>query len=125
MVSIWTPSCLRDPAVNKIHVKEFVPFDMEPPSISYKTCFLVTNLGAALTRVSSDKVAPTRLKHQEYERVRGGKKAQEALDLKPKFIKYMFANRSETQVMIWSDHSMSMQFLLHINKAYSTAIKWD
>lgn len=45
----------------------------------------------------------------------------EALDLKPKSIKSIIAIRSEIQVAVWSGHGTSEQFLLHINKVYSTS----
>ena len=82
--------------------------------------------------MSSEKTAPTGLKHQECERGRGGEKApiryvperdpvQEALDLKPESLKCTLANGSETRVTVWSGHGTNKQFVLHVNKAYSTA----
>eukprot|EP00804_Cyclotella_cryptica_P024036 CCRYP_007272-RA/>CCRYP_007272-RA protein AED:0.13 eAED:0.13 QI:0/-1/0/1/-1/1/1/0/100 len=99
-------SALRDPTTNKIRVKR-VSFEAEPPKSSYKTLFLGTSLGAALSRMSSEKIAPIGLKNQECKPGRGGKKApihyvpdrdpvQEALDLKPKSLKCTFVNGSET-----------------------------
>ncbi len=101
-VSSSTMSALRDPAANKIRVKS-ISFDCEPPRSSYKTLFLGTSLGAALSRMSTEKVAPVRLKNQECERGRGGEKApiryvpdrdpvQEALDLKPETLKCTLTN---------------------------------
>eukprot|EP00804_Cyclotella_cryptica_P007670 CCRYP_015256-RA/>CCRYP_015256-RA protein AED:0.43 eAED:1.00 QI:0/-1/0/1/-1/1/1/0/240 len=100
----------------------------------YETLFLGTSLGAALSRMSTEKIAPIGLKNQECERGRGGKKApipyvpdrdpvQEALDLKPETLKCTLANWSETQVTVWSSHGTNKQFVLHVNKAYSTAKK--
>ncbi len=82
--------------------------------------------------MSSNKVAPSRLKHQECEHGRGGGKApiqyvperelvQEAFELKPESLKCTLANGSETQVTVWSGHGMNEQFLLHINKVASVA----
>ena len=124
---------LRDPAANKIRAKR-VSFESEPPRSSYKTLFLGTSLGAALSRMSADKIAPVGLKNQECERGRGGEKApiryvpdrdpvQEALDLKPETLKCTLANGSETRVTVWSGHGTNEQFVLHGNKAYSTAKK--
>ena len=124
---------LRDPAANKIRAK-CVSFESEPPRSSYKTLFLGTSLGAALSRMSTEKIAPSGLKNQECERGRGGKKApiryvpdrdpvQEALDLKPETLKCTLANGSETRVTVWSGHGTNEQFVLHVNKAYSTAKK--
>ncbi len=48
---------------------------------------------------------------------------QEALDLKPKSLKCTLANGSETRVTVWSGHGTNEQFVLHVNKAYSTAHK--
>ena len=84
--------------------------------------------------MSTEKVAPVGLKNQECERGRGGKKAliryvpdrdsvQEALDLKPKTLKCTLANGSEIRVMVWSGHGTNEQFVLHVNKAYSTTKK--
>eukprot|EP00804_Cyclotella_cryptica_P025382 CCRYP_016509-RA/>CCRYP_016509-RA protein AED:0.41 eAED:0.45 QI:0/-1/0/1/-1/1/1/0/97 len=84
--------------------------------------------------MSAEKIAPIGLKNQECERGRGGKKApiryvpdrdpvQEALDLKPETLKYTLANGSETRVTVWSGHRTNEQFVLHVNKAYSTAKK--
>eukprot|EP00804_Cyclotella_cryptica_P007125 CCRYP_014513-RA/>CCRYP_014513-RA protein AED:0.12 eAED:0.65 QI:0/0/0/1/1/1/2/0/396 len=84
--------------------------------------------------MSSEKIAPIGLKHQECERGRGGEKApilyvpdrdpvQEALDLKPESLKCTLANGSETRVTVWSGHGTNEQFILHVNKAYSTAKK--
>ena len=74
------------------------------------------------------------LKHQECERGRGGEKApiryvpehdpiQEALDLKPESLKCTLTNGSETRVTAQSGHGTNEQFVLHVNKAYSTACK--
>lgn len=82
--------------------------------------------------MSSEKIAPTGLKHQECERGRGGEKApiryvperdpvQEALELKPESLKCTLANGSETRVTVWSGHGTNEQFLLHVNKAASVA----
>lgn len=46
---------------------------------------------------------------------------QEAFDLKPKSITCMFANGSETQVIVWSRHGRSKQNLLHASKILSSA----
>eukprot|EP00804_Cyclotella_cryptica_P013426 CCRYP_005171-RA/>CCRYP_005171-RA protein AED:0.20 eAED:0.78 QI:0/0/0/1/1/1/3/0/330 len=84
--------------------------------------------------MSAEKIAPIGLKNQECERGRGGKKApiryvpdrdpvQEALDLKPETLKCTLANGSETRVTVWSGHGTNEQFVLHVNKAYSTAKK--
>ena len=84
--------------------------------------------------MSTEKVAPVGLKNQECERGRGGEKApiryvpdrdpvQEALDLKPETLKCTLANGSETRVTVWSGHGTNEQFVLHVNKAYSTAKK--
>ena len=99
---------------------KYISFEMEPPQSSYKTHFFGTSLGAALTRMSSEKVAPTRLKHQECKCGQGGKKApiryvpeedpvQEALDLNPESIKYIFVTGSETQIMVQSGHGTYQQ----------------
>jgi hypothetical protein len=132
-VSSSATSALRDPAANKIRVKS-ISFECEPPRSSYKTLFLGTSLGAALSRKSTEKIAPVGLKNQECERGRGGEKApiryvpdrdpvQEALDLKPETLKCTLANGSETRVTVWSGHGTNEQFVLHVNKAYSTAKK--
>eukprot|EP00804_Cyclotella_cryptica_P009398 CCRYP_017338-RA/>CCRYP_017338-RA protein AED:0.10 eAED:0.10 QI:125/-1/0/1/-1/1/1/0/92 len=82
--------------------------------------------------MSTEKIAPIGLKNQECERGRGGEKApiryvpdrdpvQEALDLKPETLKCTLANGSETRVTVWSGHGTNKQFVLHVNKAYSTA----
>jgi hypothetical protein len=84
--------------------------------------------------MSTEKIAPVGLKNQECERGRGGEKApiryvpdrdpvQEALDLKPETLKCTLANGSEIRVTIWSGHGTNEQFVLHVNKAYSTAKK--
>eukprot|EP00804_Cyclotella_cryptica_P010182 CCRYP_013808-RA/>CCRYP_013808-RA protein AED:0.11 eAED:0.65 QI:0/0/0/1/1/1/2/0/398 len=84
--------------------------------------------------MSAEKMAPIGLKNQECERGRGGKKApipyvpdrdpvQEALDLKPETLKCTLANGSETQITVWSGHGTKEQFVLHVNKAHSTAKK--
>eukprot|EP00804_Cyclotella_cryptica_P002466 CCRYP_019178-RA/>CCRYP_019178-RA protein AED:0.09 eAED:0.81 QI:0/0/0/1/1/1/2/0/443 len=84
--------------------------------------------------MSAEKMAPIGLKNQECERRRGGEKApiryvpdrdpvQEALDLKPETLKCTLANGSETRVTVWSGHGTNEQFVLHVNKAYSTAKK--
>eukprot|EP00804_Cyclotella_cryptica_P003365 CCRYP_012861-RA/>CCRYP_012861-RA protein AED:0.23 eAED:0.75 QI:0/0/0/1/1/1/2/0/279 len=84
--------------------------------------------------MSAEKIAPIGLKNQECERGRGGEKApiryvpdrdpvQEALDLKPETLKCTLANGSETRVTVWSGHGTNEQFVLHVNKAYSTAKK--
>jgi hypothetical protein len=84
--------------------------------------------------MSTEKIAPVGLKNQECKRRRGGKKApihyvldrdpvQEALDLKPETLKCTLANGSEIRVMVWSGHGTNKQFVLHVNKAYSTAKK--
>eukprot|EP00804_Cyclotella_cryptica_P028302 CCRYP_013174-RA/>CCRYP_013174-RA protein AED:0.56 eAED:0.62 QI:0/0/0/1/1/1/2/0/269 len=84
--------------------------------------------------MSTEKIAPIGLKNKECERRRGDEKApihyvpdrdpvQETLDLKPKTLKCTLANGSETQVMVWSGHGTNEQFILHVNKAYSTAKK--
>eukprot|EP00804_Cyclotella_cryptica_P013386 CCRYP_005149-RA/>CCRYP_005149-RA protein AED:0.19 eAED:0.19 QI:0/-1/0/1/-1/1/1/0/100 len=84
--------------------------------------------------MSSEKIVPIGLKHQECKRGRGGEKApiryvqdldpvQEALDLKPESLKCTLANRSETRVIVWSGHGTNKQFVLHVNKAYSTVKK--
>eukprot|EP00804_Cyclotella_cryptica_P019135 CCRYP_020878-RA/>CCRYP_020878-RA protein AED:0.08 eAED:0.80 QI:0/0/0/1/1/1/3/0/430 len=84
--------------------------------------------------MSAEKMAPIGLKNQECERGRGGEKAlihyvpdrdpvQEALDLKPETLKCTLANGSETRVTVWSGHGTNEQFVLHVNKAYSTAKK--
>eukprot|EP00804_Cyclotella_cryptica_P011088 CCRYP_013554-RA/>CCRYP_013554-RA protein AED:0.17 eAED:0.17 QI:0/-1/0/1/-1/1/1/0/88 len=82
--------------------------------------------------MSAEKMVPIGLKNQECGR-RGGEKAlsimcgsgpsQEALDLKPETLKCTLANGSETRVMVWSGHGTNEQFVLHVNKAYSTAKK--
>ena len=80
--------------------------------------------------MSSEKFAPTGLKHQECEQGRDGEKApiwyvtewdpvQEALELIPESLKCTHTNGSETQVMIWFGHGTNEHFLLHVNKAYS------
>lgn len=111
-----------------------ISFEMVPPQSSLGTLFLGTSLNATFTRMSLEKVAPTGLKHQECEHGRGGKKSpihymperdpQEALDLKPESIKCAFSNGSETQVTVWSGHSTSEIFLLHVNKAFSATTAW-
>ena len=84
--------------------------------------------------MSTKKIAPSGLKNQECERGRGGEKApiryvpdrdpvQEALDLKPETLKCTLVNGSETRVTVWSGHGTNEQFVLHVNKAYSTAKK--
>eukprot|EP00804_Cyclotella_cryptica_P021700 CCRYP_012865-RA/>CCRYP_012865-RA protein AED:0.10 eAED:0.80 QI:0/0/0/1/1/1/3/0/405 len=84
--------------------------------------------------MSTEKIAPIGLKNQECERGRGDEKApihyvldrdpvQEALDLKPETLKCTLANGSETRVMVWSGHGTNEQFVLHVNKAYSTTKK--
>ena len=88
---------LRDPVAATICEKR-VSFEVDPPRSSYKALFQGTSLGTALSRMSSEKVAPAGLKHQECEHGRGGEKApiryvpehdpiQEALDLKPESLK--------------------------------------
>ena len=122
---------LCDPATVKIHTK-LVSFEVNHCQSSYKDLFQGTSLGTALSRMSSEKVAPRGLKHQECEHGRGGGKApiqyvperelvQEAFELKPESLKCTLANGSETQVTVWSRHSVNKQFLLHVNKAYSVA----
>ena len=124
---------LRDPAAATFRAKR-VSFEVDPPRSSYKALFQGTSLGTALSRMSSEKVAPAGLKHQECERGRGGEKApiryvperdpiQEALDLKPESLKCTLANGSETRVTVWSGHGTNEQFVLHVNKAYSTSCK--
>ena len=124
---------LREPATAKIREKH-VSFHVDAPQSSYKALFQGTSLGTALSRMSSEKVAPVGLKHQECEHGRGGEKAliwyvpehdpiQEALDLKPESLKCTLANGSETRVTVWSGHGTNEQFVLHVNKAYSTACK--
>eukprot|EP00804_Cyclotella_cryptica_P008193 CCRYP_015127-RA/>CCRYP_015127-RA protein AED:0.45 eAED:0.45 QI:0/-1/0/1/-1/1/1/0/74 len=65
--------------------------------------------------MSTEKIAPIRLKNQECKPGRGGEKApiryvpdrnpvQKALDLKPETLKCTLANGSETRVMVWSGH---------------------
>ena len=82
--------------------------------------------------MSSEKLAPMGLKHQECQHRRGGEKApiwympewdpvQEALELKPESLKCTLANGLETQVTVWSRHGMNKQFLLHVNKVASFA----
>ena len=96
--------------------------------------FLGTSLAAALTRMSLEKVVPARLKHQECKCWRGCEKApiryvpeqdpvQEALDMKPKFLKCTFDNGSETWVTVWLGYSTNKHFVLHVNKVYTTAKK--
>ncbi len=74
--------------------------------------------------MSSKKVTPAGLKHQECEPGKGGEKApiqyvpepdpiQEALDLKPESPKYTLANGSENQVKVWSRHGTNEQFFAH------------
>ncbi len=46
---------------------------------------------------------------------------QEVLNLKPNSLKYTLENGSKTQVMVWSGHGINEQFVLHVNKEYSTA----
>ena len=122
---------LRDPVAVAIRAKR-VSFEVDPPRSSYKALFQGTSLGTALSRMSSEKIAPTGLKHQECERGRGGEKApiryvperdpvQEALELKPESLKCTLANGSETRVTVWSGHGTNEQFLLHVNKAASVA----
>ena len=97
---------LRDPVAVAIRAKR-VSFEVDPPRSSYKALFQGTSLGIALSRMSSEKIAPTGLKHQECERGRGGEKApiryvperdpvQEALEQKPESLKCTLANGSET-----------------------------
>ena len=97
-------SVLHDPATVQIHVKH-VSFEINPPQCSYKALFQGMSLRTALSRMSSEKDAPTGLKHQECECRRGGEEApilpnrnpvQEVLDLKPEFLKCTLTNRSET-----------------------------
>ena len=99
-------SVLRDPAAAKIHIKH-VFFKVDAPRSSYKALFQDTSLEIALSRMSSRKVTPVGLEHQECEYVRSGEKApiqyvpehepiQEALDLKPKSLKCTLSNGSET-----------------------------
>ncbi len=82
--------------------------------------------------MSSEKIAPMGLKHQECEHGRSGEKApirympeqdpvQEALELKPESMKCTFTNGSETRVTVWSGHGTNEQFLLHVNKVASVA----
>ncbi len=122
---------LRDPVAVGICAKR-VSFEVDPPRSSYKALFQGTSLGTALSRMSSEKIAPTGLKHQECERGRGGEKApiryvperdpvQEALELKPESLKCTLANGSETRVTVWSGHGTNKQFLLDVNKAASVA----
>ena len=103
-------SVLRNSAAAKIHAKN-VLFKVDTPQSSYKALFQGTSLGTALSRMSSEKIAPMGLKHQECERGRGGEKApiryvperepvQEALELKPESLKCTLTNRSETQVTV-------------------------
>eukprot|EP00804_Cyclotella_cryptica_P023285 CCRYP_000443-RA/>CCRYP_000443-RA protein AED:0.38 eAED:0.56 QI:0/0/0/1/0/0/2/0/126 len=83
--------------------------------------------------MSAEKMAPIGLKNQECKRGRGGESSyplcadrdpvQEALDLKPETLKCTLANGSETRVTVWSGHGTNEQFVLHVNKAYSTAKK--
>eukprot|EP00804_Cyclotella_cryptica_P011488 CCRYP_017057-RA/>CCRYP_017057-RA protein AED:0.40 eAED:0.43 QI:0/0/0/0.66/0.5/0.33/3/0/329 len=127
-----TTSALRDPAANKIHANR-VSFECKPPRSSYKTLFLGTSLGAALSSMSAEKMAPIGLKNQECGAEEVAKApiryvpdrdpVQEALDLKPETLKCTLANGSETQVTVWSGHGTNEQFVLHVNKAYSTAKK--
>eukprot|EP00804_Cyclotella_cryptica_P017850 CCRYP_001238-RA/>CCRYP_001238-RA protein AED:0.04 eAED:0.04 QI:0/-1/0/1/-1/1/1/0/83 len=81
--------------------------------------------------MSAEKIAPIGLKNQECG-AEGVAKApiryvpdrdpvQEALDLKPETLKCTLANGSETRVTVWSGHGTNEQFVLHVNKAYSTA----
>eukprot|EP00804_Cyclotella_cryptica_P012416 CCRYP_010853-RA/>CCRYP_010853-RA protein AED:0.31 eAED:0.70 QI:0/0/0/1/1/1/2/0/212 len=83
--------------------------------------------------MSAEKIAPIGLKNQECG-AEGVAKApiryvpdrdpvQEALDLKPETLKCTLANGSETRVTVWSGHGTNEQFVLHVNKAYSTAKK--
>ena len=89
-----------DPTIVKIHAKH-VSF--------YKLLLQGMSLGAALSRMSSKKVAPVGLKHQECKCRRGSEEApihylleqdpvQEALNLKPKSLKCTLKNGSKTQV---------------------------
>ena len=122
---------LRDSAAAKI-CKKRVSFEVDAPQSSYKALFQGTSLRTALSRISSEKIAPTGLKHQECERRRGGEKApiryvperdpvQEVLELKPESLNCTLANGSETRVTVWSGHGTNKQFLLHVNKAASVA----
>ena len=97
---------LHDSTTAKICVKR-VLFKVDAPQSSYKDLFQGTSLGTALSRMSSEKVATTGLKHQECKCGRGGEKApiryvperdsvQEALELKPESLKCTLANGSET-----------------------------
>eukprot|EP00804_Cyclotella_cryptica_P023773 CCRYP_011155-RA/>CCRYP_011155-RA protein AED:0.28 eAED:0.28 QI:0/-1/0/1/-1/1/1/0/99 len=82
--------------------------------------------------MSAEKIAPIGLKNQECER-KGWRKpyplcadrdpVQSFLDLKPETLKCTLANGSETRVTVWSGHGTNEQFVLHVNKAYSTAKK--
>ncbi len=100
---------LCDSAAAKIHVK-CVSFEVDALQSTYKALFQ-GRLGTALSRMSSEKVAPTGLKHQECKRGRGGEKApiryvpeqdpvQEALELKPESLKCTLTNGSETRVTV-------------------------
>eukprot|EP00804_Cyclotella_cryptica_P023564 CCRYP_011915-RA/>CCRYP_011915-RA protein AED:0.45 eAED:0.45 QI:0/0/0/0.5/1/1/2/0/228 len=84
--------------------------------------------------MSYEKIMPIEFKHQECECRRGDEKApiryvpdrdpvQEALDIKPESLKCTFANGPETRVTVWSGHGANEQFILYVNKAYSTAKK--
>ena len=93
---------LRDSGAAKI-LKKHVSFEVDAPQRSSKALFQGTSLRTALSRMSSENIAPTGLKHQECERRRGGEKAtiqyvpkwdlvQEALELKPKSLKCTLTN---------------------------------
>ncbi len=121
-------SVLHDPIAAKICTKH-VLFEVDTLWSLYKALFQGTSLGTALLRMSSKKVAPAGLKHQECEHGRGEKKAsiqyipecdpiQEALDLNPE--SRTLTNGSEPRVTVWSRHGTNKQFVLHINNAYST-----
>eukprot|EP00804_Cyclotella_cryptica_P000755 CCRYP_001028-RA/>CCRYP_001028-RA protein AED:0.47 eAED:0.82 QI:0/0/0/1/1/1/3/0/161 len=82
--------------------------------------------------MSTEKIAPIGLKNQECERRRRGEKApiryvpdrdpvQEALDLKPETLKCTLANGNPSHGLV--GHGTNEQFVLHVNKAYSTAKK--
>ena len=97
---------LHDPFAAKIHMKH-VLFEVDAFQSSYKALFQGTSLGTALSRISSEKVAPAGLKHQDCECGRGGEKApiwhvperdpiHEALDLKREYLKCSLTNGSDT-----------------------------